>query len=80
MSCGVGSRHGSDPVLLWLWCRLVTTVQIQTLACEPPYAVGSALKKKKKSVCENQKEKKKKKRERRGEKQFPGMLVVKDLA
>ena len=24
MSCGVGRRHGSDPELLWLWCRLVT--------------------------------------------------------
>ena len=21
VSCGVGCRHGSDPVLLWLWCR-----------------------------------------------------------
>ena len=21
MSCGVGHRHGSDLVLLWLWCR-----------------------------------------------------------
>ena len=20
--CGVGHRHGSDPMLLWLWCRL----------------------------------------------------------
>ena len=22
MSCGVGCRRGSDPALLWLWCRL----------------------------------------------------------
>ena len=22
VSCGIGRRHGSDPVLLWLWCRL----------------------------------------------------------
>ena len=21
LSCGVGCRCGSDPVLLWLWCR-----------------------------------------------------------
>ena len=21
MSCGIGCRHGSDPALLWLWCR-----------------------------------------------------------
>ena len=23
LSCGVGHRHGSDPLLLWLWCRLL---------------------------------------------------------
>ena len=23
-SCGVGHRHGSDLVLLWLWCRLAS--------------------------------------------------------
>ena len=22
VSCGVGNRHGLDPELLWLWCRL----------------------------------------------------------
>ena len=22
VSCGVGCRRSSDPVLLWLWCRL----------------------------------------------------------
>ena len=21
VSCGIGRRHGMDPVLLWLWCR-----------------------------------------------------------
>ena len=21
MSCGVGGRSGSDPTLLWLWCK-----------------------------------------------------------
>ena len=21
VSCGIGRRRGSDPVLLWLWCR-----------------------------------------------------------
>ena len=35
MSCGVGSRHGSAPELLWLWCR----VAAHTCA-------GAALKKK----------------------------------
>ena len=37
MSRGVGRRCGLDPVLLWLWCRPVTTALIQPLAWEPPY-------------------------------------------
>ena len=45
MSCGGGRRGGSDPVLLWLWCRLVATAWIGPLAWEPPYAVGAVLKK-----------------------------------
>ena len=48
MSCGVGHRHGLDPALLCLWCRLVGTAPIRPLAWEPPYAVGAALKRKKK--------------------------------
>ena len=44
MSCGVGCRHGSDPMLLWLWRRPVATASIQHLAWEPPYAMGTALK------------------------------------
>ena len=47
MSCGVGLRHGSDPKLLWPWCRLAATALIQPLAWEPPYAVGVAQKRKK---------------------------------
>ena len=46
MSCGVGHRHGSDPMFLWLWYRLVAEALIQPLACEPPHATGVALKKK----------------------------------
>ena len=42
MSCGVGQRCGSDPELLWLWCRLAAL--IQPLAWELPYAEGVALK------------------------------------
>ena len=42
--CGIGHRRSSDLVLLWLWHRLVATVQIRPLAWEPPYAVGVALK------------------------------------
>ena len=48
MSCGVGPRRCSDPVLLWLWCRPAATAPIQPLAWEPPYAAGAAQKKKKK--------------------------------
>ena len=58
MSCGTGSRHGSDLVLLWLWCRPEATAAIRPLAWEPPYAVGAALEKAKR-------QKKKKKRRRR---------------
>ena len=45
VSCGVGYRHGSDLVLLWLWRRPVVTTPIRPLAWEPPYAVGAALEK-----------------------------------
>jgi len=42
VSCGVGCRCGSDPALLWLWCRLVATAPIGPLAWESPYAAGAA--------------------------------------
>jgi len=45
LSCGVGRRCGSDPVLLWLWQRLAATAPIQPLAWEPPNAAGAALRK-----------------------------------
>ena len=48
VSCGIGHRLGSDPALLWLWCRPATTALIQPLAWELPYAGGVALKEKKK--------------------------------
>ena len=38
MSCGVGRRRGSDPALLWLWCRPAVAAPIRPLAWEPPYA------------------------------------------
>ena len=28
MTCGVGHRFGSDPALLWLWCRPASVVPI----------------------------------------------------
>jgi len=56
----IGRRHGLDPALLWLWCRLAAVAPIRALAWEPPYAAGMALKsqKKKKKKKKKQKEKK----------------------
>ena len=48
MSCGVGCRRGSGPMLLWPWCRLAATAPIQPLAWDPLYAAGTALEKAKK--------------------------------
>jgi len=42
VSCDVSCRHGSDPVLLWLWYKPTAADPIQPLAWEPPYATGSA--------------------------------------
>ena len=50
MSCGVGHRRGSDPTVLWLWCRPVVTAPIGPLAWEPLYAVGVAQGKIKKKI------------------------------
>ena len=65
ISYGVGQRHGSDPALLWLWRRPAAVALICTLAWEPPYDVGSALKSKeinkyikKKNHCNSQFKKK----------------------
>ena len=55
MSCGVGLRHGLDPVLLGLWCGLAAIAPVQPLAWEPAYAMVRPQKDKKK------KKKKKKK-------------------
>ena len=44
MSCGEGRGRGSDPALLWLWCRLAAAATIQPLARKFPYAAGAALK------------------------------------
>ena len=56
VSCGVGCRHGTDPVLLWLGHRLAATAPIRPLAFEPPYAIGAAQEmakrqKKKSNMC-----------------------------
>jgi len=56
VSCCVGHRHGSDLGLLWLW--LAATAPIQSLAWEPPYTTGVALKTKKKKQKRKEKERK----------------------
>ena len=48
MSCGVGDRRGSDPALLWLWCRPAATALIRPLAQELPHATGEVVKRKRK--------------------------------
>ena len=55
VTCSVGHRRSSDPVLLWLWRKPAATALIQPLAWEPPYTKGAALKR--------QKTKKKKKKD-----------------
>jgi len=47
MNCGVGHRHGSDLMLLWLWCRPAAIAPIRPLAWEYQYAAGAALKRQK---------------------------------
>ena len=60
MSCGLGRRRGSDPELLWLWCRPAATAPIRPLAWEPPYAADAALKGQKTKDREKKKEREKK--------------------
>ena len=48
MTCAVGHRCGSDPVLLRLWCRPADVALIGPLAWETPYAMDAALEKTKK--------------------------------
>ena len=47
MSCGIGCRHSSDMVLLWLCCRPAAVALIHPLARELSYAAGLALGEKK---------------------------------
>ena len=46
VSSGVGRRCGSDPMLLWLWCRPAAAALTGPLTWELSYAMGAALKKK----------------------------------
>ena len=56
MNCGVVSRCGSDPSLLWLWRRLVATAPIRPLAWETPYATEAVAQ----EIAKRQEEEKKK--------------------
>ena len=73
MSCGVGCRRGSDPALLWLWCRLAATAPIRPLAGGPPYAAGIALEKTKTKKQTN------KKKELLGGKKDHGLAINRKL-
>ena len=53
MSCGVGCKRGSDPVLLWLW--LAATALIRPLPWEPPCDAGVAPEKAKRQKNKKQK-------------------------
>ena len=44
VSCGVDGRRSLDPMLLCLWCRPAAATPIGSVAWEPPYAVGAAIK------------------------------------
>ena len=46
-SCGIDSKCGLDPALLWLWHRSAAAAPVRPLARELPYASGAALKGKK---------------------------------
>ena len=59
MICGVGCRCGSDPALLWLWCRPAGAAPIGPLAWDPPYTTHVALKSKMKKRKEGREEKEK---------------------
>ena len=61
MSCAVGHRCGSDPVSLWLWCRLATAALLRPLTWELPYATGADLKSGKKEKKEEEEEEDKEK-------------------
>ena len=60
----IGHRQGSDPVLLWLWCRPAATAPNRPLASEPPYAVDAALKRRKEGGRKEGRKERKKERKK----------------
>ena len=76
VSCGVGCRHCSDPVLLWLWCRPAATAPIGPLAWKPPYAMGAAQEMaKRQQQKKQQKNNKKKKQQKKPQSLISGMII-----
>ena len=59
----MGHRSGSDPVLLWLWCRPAVAALIRPLAWELSYASGVALKRKEKRKKERERERESERKE-----------------
>ena len=57
MSCGLGHRCSSDPVLLWPWYRPTATAPVGPLAWELPDPAGVALKIREKKKKEKEKKK-----------------------
>ena len=55
VSCGIGHRHGSYPVLLWFWHRWAAVAAIRPVAWELTYATDSALKGKKQNKTKQNK-------------------------
>ena len=72
MSCGVGCRCGSDPTLLWLWCRLVAAAPIRPPNLGTSICCGCGPKKAKKK----KKKKKKKKSPERETQPFPSVVII----
>ena len=68
MSCGVDSRRGSDPALLWLWLWTAAVALIRPPAWEPPCAAGMVPKKANKA---KQNKKMKKQLKKFGNRSFP---------
>jgi len=78
VSCGVGCRRGSDPALLWLWCRPVATASIGPLgplAWEPPCAARVALEKAKRQK-QNKTKQEKTNKKKNSKKQLRDLEII----
>ena len=75
VSWGADCRHGSDPMLLWLWCRPAATALIQPLARELPYAPDVGKKRKERKRKEKKREKKRKEKKTKRSPRSPDKWV-----